>query len=118
MAEDPKPTPEEIRLFHAEEIIFEKDAKIAALARERIQEAITFIMSTPQGRAVMWDLFEFTAPMGKVYERGTSDMVLREGKRQVGLRYFGRVFTKECMPLYLKMLEEASQVKRKLVENL
>lgn len=106
------------KLFPAEELQFERDSKLAGLARERMQQAITFIMGTPQGRAVMWDLFEYTQPMGKVYERGTSDMLMKEGKRHVGLRYFSKVFTKECMPLYLKMLEEASQVKRKLVENL
>lgn len=74
------------------------------LARETLAQDIEWLMASPRGRRLVWDLLAFTGIYRQVFT-GNSETFFNDGKRVVGLRYLDLV-NRHAPDNYTAMLKE------------
>lgn len=77
------------------------------LAQRDIDD-IKFVMGSPQGRRVVWDVLENGRVFAAIPPMDALAMAFNEGQRNLALALFQRVMA-HCPEQYLKMAEEASE---------
>jgi len=82
--------------------------------RERMDKAerIKWLMASPRGRQVMWDLLAEANPQGPVFDTNAMRMAFNEGKRSVGVNLLAYV-QKTCPERYFEMLKEHAKNERR-----
>lgn len=79
------------------------EAQLQAEARQW-EKDLRDVMSTPQGRRVLWEILDFTAPMSCAFT-GNSGSFFLEGKKSVGQWLF-RHIDETCFDLYVIARQE------------
>ncbi len=92
----------------------ERHEKADAEARKRAQRAerIKWLMSSPRGRQVMWDILEQTPPVAATFNTNAMQMAYNEGRRSVGVDLLAYVQT-TCPDRYFEMLKEHQKNERR-----
>ncbi|MHA8112848.1 Bbp19 family protein [Kosakonia cowanii] len=85
----------------------ENERKQRDLAQRDIDD-IKFVMGSPQGRRVVWDVLENGRVFAAIPPMDALAMAFNEGQRNLALALFQRVMA-HCPEQYLKMAEEASE---------
>ncbi|EAA4074519.1 hypothetical protein IH181_003745 [Salmonella enterica subsp. enterica serovar Napoli] len=85
----------------------ELDAKQQLLAQRDIDD-IQFVMSSEQGRRVIWSLLEKGQVFGACFNVDPHITAFNEGQRNLALVLFQRVMA-HCPDQYLKMAAEAGE---------
>lgn len=96
--DDDQPNPEQVKL---QQIRAERDA-----------DDIRQVMSTEQGRRVVWAVMEQGKVFGSTFAIDPSITAFNEGQRNLALALFSRVMA-VCPEQYLKMAAEASTKEEK-----
>ena len=85
----------------------ENERKLRDLAQREIDD-IKFVMGSPQGRRVVWDVLESGRVFAAIPPMDALAMAFNEGQRNLALALFQRVMA-HCPEQYLKMADEASE---------
>lgn len=85
----------------------ENERKQRDLAQREIDD-IKFVMGSPQGRRVVWDVLESGRVFAAIPPMDALAMAFNEGQRNLALALFQRVMA-HCPEQYLKMADEASE---------
>lgn len=85
-----------------------EQVKLQQIRSEREADDIRQVMSTEQGRRVVWSLLEQGKVFGTTFAVDPAVTAFNEGQRNLALALFSRVMA-ACPDQYLKMADEASK---------
>lgn len=84
--------------------------RVKTSAKEQRRQ-VRAVLSTRDGRQVLWRLLEYCRPMGSVFDLHPTSMAHNSGKQDVG-HYVVAEITKADPNAYLRMMVEAGQAER------
>lgn len=95
-----------------EELIAEQLRKAAELREKQEEADMQFIMSSKQGRRIVWAQLTLCHVFSSTFATEPHVTAFNEGNRNAGLRLFSLVM-KACPDLYLTMANEAKEEQQK-----
>lgn len=89
------------------------------LEQEQRREDFRRVMSTPEGRGVLWRILELCGSFKSSYQGDVHQMLINEGKRVIGLEVFAMFeeLKEAGEQTQSKMTQEAKQRQRKVEGN-
>ena len=81
------------------------EAALARVKRAREIEDIKWLMSSRQGRRVMWRLLEMSGPTRSSFDANALRMAFNEGNRNLGVQWLEEVL-RNCPETYRVMVKE------------